>query len=63
MAKKQTFGDKVKAGKKSGPQKVYVKVVRSLKTKDQQGVRFAEEMIGIPAEENVKSYLENQLTK
>ncbi|NQU66789.1 MAG: hypothetical protein HQ510_02500 [Candidatus Marinimicrobia bacterium] len=61
MAKKQSFGDKVgKASEKE--QKTCIKLVRSTKSKKtKDGIRFSEEILGVPAGENVDSYVNNLL--
>tara|TARA_B100000700_G_C14371752_1_gene546283 strand:+ start:274 stop:471 length:198 start_codon:yes stop_codon:yes gene_type:complete len=59
MAKKQTFGDKTKkAGDKA---KSFFKVVRTKKNKDTEGIRFNEEMLGIPPEENADNFIKKYL--
>jgi hypothetical protein len=65
MAKKQSFGDKTKkAGEKA---KVFFKVVRTKKNKDTEGIRFNEEMLGVPPGENadnfIKSFLDDSNVK
>tara|TARA_Y100001970_G_C14109645_1_gene790144 strand:- start:449 stop:646 length:198 start_codon:yes stop_codon:yes gene_type:complete len=59
MAKKQTFGDKTKkAGDKA---KSFFKVVRTKKNKDTEGIRFNEEMLGVPSGENADSFIKKYL--
>ena len=51
MAKKQTFGDKVnKAGDAS--QKKYVKVIRSLRTKENNSLKFNELMLAVSGDKD-----------
>ncbi len=61
MAKKQGFGDKVK--KSSAEGRTYLKIVRTNRSKTTNGIRFNEEMVGVPPGDNVdnfiKKYLEN----
>ena len=55
MAKKQTFGDKTK--KNSEKSKTFFKVVRTTKNKDTKGIRFNEEMVGVPSGENADNFI------
>ena len=59
MAKKQTFGDKTK--KSSEKSKTFFKVVRTIKNKDTAGIRFNEEMLGVPPGENADNFLKKFL--
>ena len=55
MAKKQTFGDKTKkAGEKT---KSFFKVVRTRKNSDTDGIRFNEEMVGVPPGEKADNFI------
>ena len=59
MAKKQTFGDKTKkAGEKA---KSFFKVVRTKKNNDTDGIRFNEEMVGVPPGENADNFIKKFL--
>ncbi len=61
MAKKQTFGDKTK--KQSDKAKTFLKIVRTNKAKSTGGIRFNEEMIGVPPGDNVDNYIKSYLDK
>ncbi len=56
MAKKQSFGDKVGKGSQK-EQKVHVKLVRVGDSKKSGGIRFAEEIVGVPTGENLINFL------
>ena len=59
MAKKQTFGDKTKkAGEKA---KSFFKIVRAKKNNETEGIRFNEEMVGVPAGENAENFIKKYL--
>jgi hypothetical protein len=60
MAKKQTFGDKM--AKHGKDQKTYVKIVKSKKSDQSGGVRFNEEVVGIPSGENVENFVKKFLS-
>ena len=61
MAKKQSFGDKTK--KQSKKSKTYLKIVRISKAKETGGIRFNEEMVGVPPDDNIDNYVKNYLDK
>lgn len=56
MAKKVSFGDKVR-GKKDHNKDVHIKLVRSRVSKRTGGIRFSEEIIGVSPEENLDKYV------
>ncbi len=62
MAKKQTFGDKVK-GQDSKSQKTYIKIVKMMNSDKTAGVRFSEEIIGVSPDENIDNYVKKYLTE
>ena len=53
MAKKQTFGDKVNKGSESDAKKKYIKVIRSIRSKDNNALRFSEQMLAIDGNKNL----------
>tara|TARA_B100000029_G_C16991366_1_gene747621 strand:+ start:331 stop:516 length:186 start_codon:yes stop_codon:yes gene_type:complete len=55
MAKKQTFGDKT--SKDGSSSKTMIKLIRSNISKETNGVRFSESIIGIPSSESVESFI------
>ncbi len=57
MAKKVSFGDKVR-GKKDETKDVHIKLVRSRISKRTGGLKFSEEVIGVSPEENLDKYVE-----
>ncbi len=61
MAKQTTFADKMK--KKEGLDKVHVKIVRSSISKETGGVRFSEEIVGIPTDESIDKFVKDHLNK
>ena len=54
MAKKQTFGDKVKKGSEAENKK-YVKVIRSIRSKEKNSLKFNENMLSISGDKNIES--------
>lgn len=62
MAKKVSFGDKVRGGK-SDKTEVHIKIVRSKFSKRTGGVRFTDEIIGVPIEENLENFVKNLMDK
>ena len=63
MAKRQTFGDKVAKAQKGGPQFIHVKVVRAAKNRQNCGVRFVDEIVRVPIDENVEKFVTEHVTK
>ncbi len=61
MAKKQTFGDKTK--KQANKAKTYLKIVKTNIAKTTGGIRFNEEMIGIPPGDDIDNYIKSYLDK
>mgnify|MGYP001173195016 CR=1 FL=1 len=55
MAKKQTFGDKT--SKDSTASKTMIKLIKSTVSKETNGVRFSESIVGVPSSESVESYI------
>tara|TARA_B100000959_G_C14897847_1_gene589547 strand:- start:387 stop:575 length:189 start_codon:yes stop_codon:yes gene_type:complete len=51
MAKKQTFGDKLNKAGDTG-QKKYVKVIRSLRTKGNNSLKFNELMLAVSGDKD-----------
>ncbi|MBC8213147.1 MAG: hypothetical protein ISR90_05355 [Candidatus Marinimicrobia bacterium] len=62
MAKKQTFGDKVK-GQDSKKQNTYIKIVKAVTPDSASGIRFSEEIIGVSPDENVDNFVKKYLTE
>ena len=61
MEKKQTFGDKSSKGKGSG--KDHIKLIHSVISQNSGAIRFSEEMIRVPEDENADSFAKNQFSK
>ena len=62
MAKKQSFGDKVKKGSEVEKKK-YVKVIRSTRAKGKNSLKFNEKMLGISGDKSVEAAVKEFLNK
>ena len=62
MAKKQSFGDKVKKGSEVEKKK-YVKVIRSTRAKGKNSLKFNEQMLGISGDKSVEAAVKEFLNK
>ena len=62
MAKKQSFGDKVKKGSEVEKKK-YVKVIRSIRAKGKNSLKFNEQMLTISGDKNVEAAVKEFLNK
>ena len=62
MAKKQSFGDKVKKGSEVEKKK-YVKVIRSIRAKRKNSLKFNEQMLTISGDKSVEAAVKEFLNK
>ena len=62
MAKKQSFGDKVKKGSEVEKKK-YVKVIRSIRAKGKNSLKFNEQMLTISGDKSVEAAVKEFLNK
>jgi len=61
MAKKQTFGDKV--GKAGSSKKKFVKVIKAIRSKESNSLKFNEIMLGVSDDKNPSSVVKEILNK
>ena len=62
MAKKQSFGDKVKKGSEAEKKK-YVKVIRSIRAKGKNSLKFNEQMLTISGDKSAEAAVKEFLNK
>ena len=62
MAKKQSFGDKVKKGSEVEKKK-YVKVIRTIRVKGKNSLKFNEQMLAISGDKNPDAAVKEFLNK
>ena len=60
MAKKQTFESKLN---KSDNKKNQIKLIRSRLSKNNQSIRFSEEMVSIPDGKSIEAHLKEIISK
>ena len=60
MAKKQTFESKLS---KSNNKKNQIKLIRSQLSKNNQSIRFSEEMVSIPDGKSIEAHLKEIISK
>ena len=60
MAKKQTFESKLN---KSDNKKNQIKLIRSQLSKNNQSIRFSEEMVSIPDGKSIEAHLKEIISK
>ena len=63
MAKKQTFGDKVNKVTDGSSNKKYVKLIRAIKVKDKNSLKFSEIMLAINGDKNPDVAIKEFLNK